>query len=126
MSDAYRFARRVVRLLVGLFFRRVEVVGLEHVPAEGGGLITSWHPNGLIDPALILAHFPRTIVFGARHGLFKWPLLGALMRALGTVPIYRASDGAGSDEVSRRGFRGSACLSSKTLKRYSKWAAGAS
>jgi 1-acyl-sn-glycerol-3-phosphate acyltransferase len=85
-------AVRLVRFLVGLFFRRVEVTGIEHVPNTGGGILIAWHPNGLLDPALIISTFPRTVLFGARHGLFKWPLVGRIMKSLGTVPIYRASD----------------------------------
>jgi len=84
--------RRWVRVVVESFFRHVEVDGLEHIPPEGGGVLVSWHPNGMIDPALIFDRFPRTIVFGARHGLFKWPGLGTVLKALGTVPIYRAGD----------------------------------
>lgn len=86
---------RVVRRLLHLFFRRIEVVGLENVPADRGGVLVAWHPNGLLDPALILAHCPGRVVFGARHGLFRWPLLGALLRRLGTVPIYRPQDTGG-------------------------------
>ncbi len=97
VSLTYEVAVGIVRRLVHVFFRRVEVTGLQHVPPTGGGLVISWHPNGLVDPALILAEFPRAVVFGARHGLFKWPLLGRLMRALGTVPIYRASDTQAGD-----------------------------
>ena len=93
---------RVVRFLVGLFFRRVEVIGVEHVPKTGGGILIAWHPNGLVDPALIISCFPRQVVFGARHGLFKWPIVGRLMRALGTVPIYRASDLKDADDEARR------------------------
>ena len=91
-----------VRLLTRAFFRRIEVTGIENVPAEGGGIVIAWHPNGMVDPALILATFPRPLVFGARHGLFKWPVLGSLLRALGTVPIYRAKDGAKLDAEARR------------------------
>ncbi len=99
-------AIRVVRFLVGLFFRRVEVTGLDHVPETGGGILVAWHPNGLVDPALIISCLPRGVVFGARHGLFKWPVVGALMRALGTVPIFRASDLKNqSDEARRAGNR---------------------
>ncbi len=81
-----------VRWLLAIFFRRIEVEGLENVPAEGGGLLVAWHPNGIIDPALILSTFPRRVVFGARHGLFRWPGLGWLMRSLGTIPLFRSSD----------------------------------
>jgi len=91
-----------VRFLVGLFFRRVEVSGVEHVPETGGGILIAWHPNGLVDPALIISCFPRRVVFGARHGLFKWPVIGRLMRALGTVPIFRASDLKDADDQTRR------------------------
>jgi 1-acyl-sn-glycerol-3-phosphate acyltransferase len=93
---------RVVRFLVGLFFRRVEVAGIEHVPATGGGILIAWHPNGLVDPALIISCFPRQVVFGARHGLFKWPVVGRLMAALGTVPIFRASDLKDATDETRR------------------------
>lgn len=95
-------AVRVVRFLVGLFFRRVEVSGTDNVPAKGGGILIAWHPNGLVDPALIISNFPRRVVFGARHGLFKWPVVGQVMRALGTVPIYRAVDLKDADESERR------------------------
>jgi len=95
-------AVRVVQFLVGLFFRRVEVTGVEHVPETGGGILIAWHPNGLVDPALIISCFPRRVVFGARHGLFKWPVVGRLMRALGTVPIFRASDLKDADDETRR------------------------
>ncbi len=93
---------RLVRFLVRAFFRRIEVSGASLVPKSGGGILVAWHPNGLVDPALILATFPRQVVFGARHGLFEWPVIGRLMRALGTVPIYRASDSSQDDEQTRR------------------------
>jgi 1-acyl-sn-glycerol-3-phosphate acyltransferase len=92
----------LVRFLVGLFFRRVEVSGVEHVPETGGGILIAWHPNGLVDPALIISGFPRRVVFGARNGLFSWPLIGRLMHALGTVPIFRASDSKDADVETRR------------------------
>jgi 1-acyl-sn-glycerol-3-phosphate acyltransferase len=83
---------RLARLLVRIFFRRVEVEGLQHVPRDGGGIIVSWHPNALVDPILILATMPRKVIFGARSGLFRWPLLSFLMRSVGTVPIHRTQD----------------------------------
>lgn len=101
MNRTYRAITAAARLLVGSYFRRVEVTGLENLPEAGGGILVSWHPNGLIDPGLIFSHFPRPVVFGARHGLFGWPGLGWMMKAVGTVPIYRAMDGGG-DPASRR------------------------
>jgi 1-acyl-sn-glycerol-3-phosphate acyltransferase len=68
---SYRLVIRFFRILVWAFFRKVTVTGLEHVPTSGGGILVSWHPNGLIDPGLLLTQFPRQVVFGARHGLFQ-------------------------------------------------------
>ena len=89
-------------MVVRIFFREVEVSGLGHVPERDGGVIVSWHPNGLIDPILIVTQFPRQVVFGARHGLFKFPLLGFLFRRTGTVPIYRVQDAKSSSADARR------------------------
>ena len=77
---------------MSFFFREIACEGLHRLPRNVGGLIVAWHPNGLIDPALILSYFPGHIIFGARHGIFNWPLVGRLIRMIGTVPIYRASD----------------------------------
>ena len=82
----------LLRLLAKLFFRRVEVVGSENVPREGGGLLVAWHPNGLADGILVLGACPRQVTFGARHGLFRIPLVGWLLRGVGAVPLYRARD----------------------------------
>jgi glycerol-3-phosphate O-acyltransferase / dihydroxyacetone phosphate acyltransferase len=98
---AFRLLHGFLALLSRIFFSRIEVVGLEHIPAEGGGIVVSWHPNGLIDPGLIVTSLPRRVVFGARHGLFKWPLLAALMRKLGTVSMHV---GRGAANPDRRRF----------------------
>jgi len=98
----YRVIQVGLRAAVRAFFRRVEVTGRAEVPRHGGGLIVSWHPNGLVDPGLVLTQFPRQVVFGARHGLFAWPALGWLLRRLGTVPIYRAMDAKKGDPEARK------------------------
>jgi len=98
----YRGITFLLRVATRAFFRRVEVVGLDNLPPGGCGLLVSWHPNGLVDPGLILTRFPRRVVFGARHGLFAVPLLGFVLRRLGTVPIYRAIDAARGDPQARR------------------------
>ncbi len=98
--------RWLLRLLARLFFRTVEVTGSETVPREGGGLLVAWHPNGLADGVLILGFSPRPVVVGARHGLFRLPVVGTLLRAAGAVPLFRRRDrgdlGAPSDESARR------------------------
>lgn len=102
MSRFYHFTVQALRFVVRRYFREVEVTGLEHLPESGGGLLVSWHPNGMIDPGLILTHFPRQVIFGARHGLFKWPGLGWMMKKMGAVPIYRSMDKSAQSPEERR------------------------
>lgn len=87
-----RGLRWFLRLLARLFFRSVEVVGGENVPRDGGGLLVAWHPNGLADGILLLGFCPRSVTFGARHGLFRLPIVGWLLRGVGAVPLYRRRD----------------------------------
>ncbi len=98
----YGFGTGCLRLLLRAFFRRVEVTGLSNLPQAGGGIFVAWHPNALVDGALILSAFPGRIVIGARHGLFRWPILGSLLRAFGAIPVYRRRDFPSGDEGSIR------------------------
>lgn len=79
-------------------------MGSENVPRDGGGLLVAWHPNGLADGILVLGFCPRQVTFGARHGLFRIPVVGWLLRGVGAVPLYRARDRgeAGAFESDRR------------------------
>ena len=101
-SSTYQATLAALSFLFNRYFREIDISGLGNVPAAGGGVVVSWHPNGMIDPGLILTFFPRQIVFGARDGLFRWPLLGAWMAAMGAVPIYRSKDAEAADDPAAR------------------------
>jgi glycerol-3-phosphate O-acyltransferase/dihydroxyacetone phosphate acyltransferase len=87
----------LLRLAVQIFFRRVEVVGLEHVPEEGDGgvLFCGNHPNSLLDPVLVIVHSGRVVYFAAKDVLFASPFLSFFMTRLGAVPIRRRMDHGG-------------------------------
>ncbi|MBL8974611.1 MAG: 1-acyl-sn-glycerol-3-phosphate acyltransferase, partial [Myxococcales bacterium] len=65
--------RTVVRHSFGLalrvFFRRIEIVGAERVPATGPVIFVLNHPNALIDPAFLLCLAPRPVSFLAKAPL---------------------------------------------------------
>jgi len=92
---------RLLRALVGLFYRRIETSGLEQVPREGAALLIANHTNGLVDPMLVLRVLPRPVVFVAKSTLWKIPLLGRLLDLLGCVPVIRKKEAA--EEVSSKG-----------------------
>jgi 1-acyl-sn-glycerol-3-phosphate acyltransferase len=64
----------------------VEYHGLENVPKEGAIILAGNHPSYL-DPILVMLPIRRTIRFMAWDALFKVPLLGWLIRALGAFPV---------------------------------------
>lgn len=89
---AYRLLRRLLRLSLRAFFRRIEVVGLEHVPAAGPVVFFGNHPNSLLDPALISCFCGRVVHFAAKDVLFRSPLLRPVLQAMGAVPVQRRAD----------------------------------
>jgi len=94
---AYQFLVQILRFAVGIFFRRIEVVGLEHVPdeGEGGVLFCGNHPNSLLDPILVIVHGGRTVHFAAKDVLFEGRVMRFLLSRLGAVPIRRRMDHGG-------------------------------
>jgi 1-acyl-sn-glycerol-3-phosphate acyltransferase len=78
-----------------VFFRRIEVVGLEHVPASPRPVIFCGnHPNSLLDPMLVTVFCGRMVHFAAKDTLFKSRILRWLLGVMGAVPIQRRSDHA--------------------------------
>lgn len=94
---AYRVLAWFLRLVTRVFFRQVEVVGLEHVPTSGPVVFAGNHPNSLIDPMLIITTCGRRVHFAAKDSLFSGRLMRALLRGLGAVPVARKADHAGGD-----------------------------
>ncbi|NOT09596.1 MAG: hypothetical protein HOP28_15500 [Gemmatimonadales bacterium] len=91
----------LLRFILRIFFRRVEVVGQAGIPAGGPLLVVLNHPNGLIDPLFILCLAPRPVSFLAKAPLFKMPVVGWFARTLDSIPVYRHQD-AGSDPSKNR------------------------
>jgi 1-acyl-sn-glycerol-3-phosphate acyltransferase len=95
----YTFARGVVKsILMPLY--RVEVVGVEHIPKEGGVLICANHISNF-DPPMVGITCPRPVHFMAKEELFRVPVLKHLVRHLHAFPVRR---GMGDREALRTGL----------------------
>ncbi len=86
----------LLRLMLRIFFRRIEVTGAERVPAKGPVIFVLNHPNGLIDPVFLLALAPRRVAFLAKAPLFRMPIIGAIARAFEAIPVHRRQDTGGA------------------------------
>ena len=49
----------MIRIITSTFFRRIDVVGLENVPADGAIIFAGNHPNALMDGWLLTAKCGR-------------------------------------------------------------------
>ena len=85
-----------------VFFRRIEVVGRERVPRAGACLFVLNHPNALVDPAFLLCFAPRRVSFLAKSPLFRMPVIGLLIRAMDSIPVYRKQDETGDTSALNR------------------------
>ncbi len=72
-------------------YYRVTVAGAR-LPATGPVLIVANHNNSLVDPALVAAMAGRNVRFMAKSPLFSHPLIGWLIKGVGSVPVYRQQD----------------------------------
>ncbi len=77
------------KTITNTFFRRIDVVGVENVPAKGPVIFAGNHPNALMDGWLLTAKCGRwPLHFMANAKLWKYKLLVPLMNASGAVPVY--------------------------------------
>jgi glycerol-3-phosphate O-acyltransferase / dihydroxyacetone phosphate acyltransferase len=90
------FARGLARLLLRVFFREVEIVGAERLPANQPLVLVANHVNGLVDPLLLVAAVPQLPRFLAKSTLWKIWALRPILALGAVVPVYRRQD-AGVD-----------------------------
>ena len=82
----------LVQLALRIYFQRIEVTGLEHVPLDTPVIFVLNHPNALVDPVFLLCLAPRRVSFLAKAPLFRMPVIGYLVKALDSLPVYRRQD----------------------------------
>ena len=81
-----------LRFCLRIFFRRIEIEGLERVPRSAPVVFAINHPNGLVDPLFLLCFTGRPVSFLAKAPLFHTPVIGWFVRKLETIPVYRKQD----------------------------------
>lgn len=74
---------------------RVRVVGLEHVPAQGGGVLTFNH-HSYFDFVMVawdvVRRLHRPVRFLAKREIWRAPMAGGVVRLAGAVPVDRDDD----------------------------------
>ena len=84
----------LARLLLRVFFGRIEVIGEGRVPRGRPLLYVANHNNGLVDPLLVMAFLPGRPRFLAKDTLWKNPVLRPFLALGRVIPVYRPQDAA--------------------------------
>ncbi|MCL2388534.1 MAG: 1-acyl-sn-glycerol-3-phosphate acyltransferase [Defluviitaleaceae bacterium] len=83
----YRAIRGIAIALSHILYR-FEISGPENIPKEGAFILCGNHISAF-DPIALAAFSKRQLTFMAKKELFKFPPLGAFLRALGAFPVDR-------------------------------------
>jgi len=86
-----------------MFFRSVEIVGMENLPKQGPVILTGNHNNQFIDGLVLVSNCSRQISFMIAQKSWERPLVGFLARSFHCFPVARPQDSA---------FRGAGCVTS--------------
>src|SRR6266571_2958269 len=92
MNLIYRFAWCLFRVVFVVYFRW-RVYHPERVPLKGPVILAANHAS-FIDPPLVGSGLKREINYLARESLFRFPVAGAVLRAVNSVPVDREGGGA--------------------------------
>lgn len=85
--------RRIITALARLvfsLFARLDVHGLENLPAQGGVVLAANHMTNF-DVFPLQFVLPRLIFFMGKEELFRHPLMDAVLRRLGGFPVVRGA-----------------------------------
>uniref|UniRef100_A0A0G4G3P1 Phospholipid/glycerol acyltransferase domain-containing protein n=1 Tax=Chromera velia CCMP2878 TaxID=1169474 RepID=A0A0G4G3P1_9ALVE len=88
----YSFVKGLLWFLMKMFFREVEVVGLERVPLSGPVIFVGNHSNQFVDAMMLVVNIPRQICFLIAAKSMNRVVIGDLARAMGCVAVSRPQD----------------------------------
>lgn len=92
----------LINLITNTFFRRIDIVGEENVPATGPVIFAGNHPNALMDGWLLMSRCGRwPLHFMANAKLWDYRLLGKVLTICGAVPVYRREEHDGEVDNSQ-------------------------
>lgn len=91
------FVHWFVFRLIRLFYSRIEVRGLDRIPRDAPVIFVLNHPNGVLDPVLLMTALGRQVTFLSKSTLFAYPLSRWASESFGALPVFRTKD------IGRRG-----------------------
>ncbi len=86
----YRFLYTLFAPVFRLFYR-IKVTGIENIP-DGASVVCANHTS-MLDPIFAAIAFGKKdpLIFMSKIEVFRWPVVGAIMRGVKAIPVDRGS-----------------------------------
>lgn len=88
----YNFVKYASRLGLRLYFGKLEINGVEHIPLHAPFIIAANHQNAFLDAVIVASLQRKPIHFLTRSDVFVSPFKG-ILATLHMMPVYRLRDG---------------------------------
>jgi 1-acyl-sn-glycerol-3-phosphate acyltransferase len=82
-----------------VFYKKIQVVGLENIPKDKPIIFASNHQNAFMDPVLIAVHLTKPTYYLVRADVFKKPLVAKIFESINMMPVYRERDGVDTKQA---------------------------
>lgn len=100
----YRFAWVMMWVTFKIFFRRIDVVGLEKLKSGKPAIIIANHPASFLDAMVLAVFLKRSIHFYVRGDIFAHPIAYRILTMLHMIPIFSREHGVRNLEKNKRTF----------------------
>jgi glycerol-3-phosphate O-acyltransferase/dihydroxyacetone phosphate acyltransferase len=105
----YEGVRTFFRSILSIFFRSVDIVGIDNIPKHGPMIFSGNHSNQFVDGAMVLTTAQHRVGFLIAEKSYNHPVVGLFARLAGAVPVKRPQDSA-------KALRGSITLRGREVK----------
>ena len=92
MNPAYEFVKYLAKSAVGIYFRKIYVMGEDNIPTDGPVIICGNHSNQFIDPMMILKYSKRKVNFTMAASSYNKPTIGICAKLINVIPVTRPED----------------------------------
>jgi 1-acyl-sn-glycerol-3-phosphate acyltransferase len=100
----YRFAWLMMWITFKIFFKRIDLVGLEKLKSGKPAIIIANHPASFLDAMVLAVFLKRSIHFYVRGDIFAHPLAYKVLTLLHMIPIFSREHGVNNLANNKRTF----------------------
>ena len=100
----YRFAWVLMWITFKIFFRRIDLVGLEKLDASKPAILIANHPASFLDAMVLAVFLKRDLHFYVRGDIFAHPLVYKILTRLHMIPIFSREHGVSNLANNKRTF----------------------